>query len=330
MQAAAQDFTRRQLRIDGLSSAEEIDWFHDVFRRDVLKLDLAPLPAEPFAFDTSIRALPDLAVSRTYCSPMISRRRKQATSDDALFVALIMSGDAMLLYDGRETSMPAGGGTYARYDTEDADAAFGMRTGTTVLGLRLSRRLIEPLVPRYEGLQRKLMPAGSEALRLLVAYLDALESEEAIRTPEARFLVVNHIFDLVALAIGASREGTELAAGRGVRAARLAGIKKDIFDQLADPALSVSKIAARHGVTPRYIHMLFEAEGATFSEYVVGRRLAHAHRLLNDPRFAERAIGAIALEAGFNDQSYFNRTFRRRFGMTPSEARAEAARRKDR
>jgi len=38
----------------------------------------------------------------------------------------------------------------------------------------------------------------------------------------------------------------------------------------------------------------------------------------------DQAIGAIALRVGFGDLSYFNRTFRRRYGMTPSDARAQA------
>jgi AraC-like DNA-binding protein len=60
----------------------------------------------------------------------------------------------------------------------------------------------------------------------------------------------------------------------------------------------------------------------TFSEYVVGHRLARAHRMLNDPRHSKHTISAIALMVGFGDLSYFNRTFRRRFGMSPSDVRA--------
>jgi AraC-like DNA-binding protein len=45
---------------------------------------------------------------------------------------------------------------------------------------------------------------------------------------------------------------------------------------------------------------------------------------LADPRFVGHPISTIAFEAGFGDLSHFNRTFRRRFGMTPSEVRARA------
>ena len=74
------------------------------------------------------------------------------------------------------------------------------------------------------------------------------------------------------------------------------------------------------------LHMLFEDDGASFSEFVVGQRLARAHRMLSDPRQMAQTVNAIALHVGFNDVSYFNRTFRRRFGMTPSDVRATATR----
>jgi AraC-like DNA-binding protein len=70
--------------------------------------------------------------------------------------------------------------------------------------------------------------------------------------------------------------------------------------------------------------MLFDTEKETFSEFLLGQRLAYARRLLNDPRFSSRPIASIAFDAGFADLSTFNRAFRRRFGMTPSEMRRSA------
>jgi len=54
---------------------------------------------------------------------------------------------------------------------------------------------------------------------------------------------------------------------------------------------------------------------------VLAQRLVLAHRMLTDPRRAMRKISAIAFEAGFGDLSYFNRAFRRRYGLRPSELR---------
>ena len=60
--------------------------------------------------------------------------------------------------------------------------------------------------------------------------------------------------------------------------------------------------------------------------YVLGQRLAHAHRLLTDPSRAGEKIATIAFAAGFGDVSYFYRAFRRRYDVLPSDLRAQAGR----
>jgi len=102
-------------------------------------------------------------------------------------------------------------------------------------------------------------------------------------------------------------------------------VKADIARNLADCRLTVTAVASRQGVTPRYVHKLFASEGVTFSEFVLGRRLAFAHRLLTDQRSAHRPVTSVAFEAGFADLSYFNRTFRRRYNATPTDVRCRAS-----
>jgi AraC-like DNA-binding protein len=75
----------------------------------------------------------------------------------------------------------------------------------------------------------------------------------------------------------------------------------------------------------RVPHILFEAEGKTFTEYVHQQRLREAHRMLTSPAYAATRIGDIAHAIGFSEQSTFNRLFRQAFGATPSEIR-EASR----
>src|SRR5712691_6345074 len=99
-----------------------------------------------------------------------------------------------------------------------------------------------------------------------------------------------------------------------------------IAQSAGDPDLAPAQVAGALGMSVRYLHRLLEDSGRTFSEHLLERRLDRAHRLLRDPRLAYRKISEIALEAGFADLSHFNRSFRRRFGETPSQARAMAAR----
>jgi AraC-like DNA-binding protein len=152
-----------------------------------------------------------------------------------------------------------------------------------------------------------------------------LSDDDAFVGPALPHLAVNHISDLLALMLGAVGDGAAAAEGRGVSAARLRAIKDDVTRHLGSRTLTIDGLASRHRVTPRYIQRLFENEGTSFTEFVLGQRLARAHRLLSDPRQVERTISSIAFEVGFGDLSYFNRVFRRRFGDMPSNVR-EAAR----
>jgi AraC-like DNA-binding protein len=88
--------------------------------------------------------------------------------------------------------------------------------------------------------------------------------------------------------------------------------------------LTPAAVARRQRITPRYVHKLLEGEGLTFSAFVVGQRLSRAHRILSDPRLADRNIGSVAFDVGFSDLSYFNREFRRRYAATPTEIRQSA------
>jgi AraC-like DNA-binding protein len=86
-------------------------------------------------------------------------------------------------------------------------------------------------------------------------------------------------------------------------------------------SLSVGSVAAHLNVTPRYVQRMFEADGTTFSEFLLRRRLVRAHRLLCEPGSTHRAISSIAYDVGFGDLSYFNRRFLRLYGLTPRDVR---------
>jgi AraC-like DNA-binding protein len=133
---------------------------------------------------------------------------------------------------------------------------------------------------------------------------------------------VAHVCDLLAVALGATCDAAQVAEARGVRAARLHAIKADVMAALGRAELSVAHVAKRHQVTPRYVQMLFEAEGTTFSQFVREQRLDRARRMLVDPLLRGRSISAIAYSVGFGDLSNFNHAFRRRYGASPSDVRA--------
>jgi AraC-like DNA-binding protein len=188
-------------------------------------------------------------------------------------------------------------------------------------GLRLPRKALASLVCDPEDTMMRPLLGNTEALRLLALCVRELDEGYRLATPELSAAVVAHLVDLGALIIGANRDGTVVAEERGLSAARLAAVKADITENLGESDLTLPAVAARLKLTPRHIQRLFESAGSTFSEFVLRQRLSRAHRLLTDPARTDSTIVTIAFESGFGDLSYFNRTFRRHYGATPSEIR---------
>src|SRR5262249_55325734 len=188
-------------------------------------------------------------------------------------------------------------------------ATFGGPAQKSVDLLRVPAPLLSPLVTELEASYGRTIPADTAALRFLVGYIGVFDKMDdkmdAVVTPEVEWEVVTHIHDLMALAIGATRDADEIAKSRGARAALLRAIKEDIAGRLDRPDLSVATIAARHRVSLRWMQRLFESEGTTFAEYVLAQRLFRAHRLLTDPLHASHKVSTISHNVGFGDLSYF-------------------------
>ena len=105
------------------------------------------------------------------------------------------------------------------------------------------------------------------------------------------------------------------------RGSRLSAITAFILSRIDNPELCLEEVAAHQGISSSYVRKLFAAEGAKFTAFVLEIRLAKVLQMLADPDSRGHAISAIALKCGFNDISYFNRVFRKRFGCTPSDLR---------
>jgi AraC-like DNA-binding protein len=249
-----------------------------------------------------------------------ARRTPELLSDgnDDVVLHIHTTGPRIVSQCGREARVEPGGGVL----TSNADTStIVLPEPTRFVCIGLPRRLMSALVPGLGDALVRPLPPDTGVLRLLLRYLDVLDDERTLRTPELRRAITTHIHDLSALAIGATRDAAEIAMGRGLRAARLRAIRADVAQNL-EHDVSAPALARRQGVTARYIHTLFESEGTTLSRFVLGQRLARVHRMLNDPRYVDHTLGALAFEVGFGDLSTFNREFRRHYGATPSEVRA--------
>jgi AraC-like DNA-binding protein len=317
--APANDFRKVSFSSPEKADRRWLDWYREEYARLLSRLEFEVDDENELRVQTTVRALPGVAVCYGGLSPMrIRYDPHRAVDDDILLVLPPAEGMSIELRNSR-IMLHGHGGAIAANDVPNI-VTFG--PASNFMSVLLSRRLLAPLVPHLSNVVGKAIPTDSQPLRLFRSYVRSLDDVDAITTPEARHLAATHLRDLAALAIGATRDGAAEAQG-GARAARLASVKADIVANVTSRDVTIAKVAARQGVTPRYIGALFAAEGTTFTDFVLEHRLAHAHRRLSDPRFSRPAISTIAYDSGFGDLSYFNQAFRRRYGVRPSDVRAD-------
>ena len=83
--------------------------------------------------------------------------------------------------------------------------------------------------------------------------------------------------------------------------------------------ISNTEIGAIFGYHPFYVSkVLKDRKGTTLRQYIIAYRLKLAKKLLDE---SGKSVNEIAEECGFNDPSYFTKTFKNAFGMTPKDYR---------
>ena len=98
-------------------------------------------------------------------------------------------------------------------------------------------------------------------------------------------------------------------------------IKKvcDFVDKNLSQEITLEQAADMAGVSSFYLSKLFKEEkGETFINFVSDKRLEKSRQLLAE---TELSIKEITAEVGYNDQNYFSRIFKTRYGLSPKEYR---------
>jgi AraC-like DNA-binding protein len=312
-----------RLTTDPLPPRDRGSVVREVFGREIMNLELEPDPDVALRVDFRLRALPGLKLVSGSANGVRSRRTKAllADSNDDLFLSINDSPTERFFVGQRNQEAALGEGDAILMTC--AETAWFRRSMGRSTGICVPRSVFAHVTPAIEDKAGKVIPRHSEPLRLLRGYVSSLEDDDALATPELRHLTVSHVHDLLVLALATVGDRSVRAARNGLKAARLAAIKRYIDERLSGGDLSISAVALAHGITERYLQRLFEAEGITFSLFIGHQRLARAHRLLRDPRRSDSAISTIAYECGFGDISHFNRMFRRLYGLSPSELRGD-------
>ncbi len=318
MTLQSSDVPRLRVSTRDVPESHRTPFWREEFSRQMCRLEFEPLSEGPLDVEATLIALPDVKIGWCFSGTAAHWSRTSdliKDGDDTFSLVMPLGGPVQRSQRGVDLLVRPGEAAGILHN-EPGGLQFRQLDDIVIM---LPRSVLATLVPNVELAATRVV--ANDALQLLRSYLLPWREKFDLTDPAVRRLAANHIHDLVALALGATSDAAAVAAGRGVRAARLKAVKNDIAANLTKRDLTVTAVALRHRVTPRYIHMLFETEGTTFSQFVLAERLAFAHRLLLDSRHSDQSIAAIAYAGGFGDLSHFNHAFRRRYGTTPSDLR---------
>jgi len=310
---------------DHLPEQDRLRIWCDVVARQSMRIDSRPLPGSVLKVDIRGYAWPGLMIARASLSGMRDERTPEliGDGDDDISFVVNLSGPVTITARGSDHYLEEGEG-FAISSLEPS--VFTRLAPGSVVGLTMPREALTSRMRNLDATLARVIPAGSEALQLLRSYLGFLLDHKSPTTPELRQSIIAHVYQLIALVLGPP-PGVALAMeGQGTAAARLIAIKADVIENLANRDLTTEWLAVRHHLSARYVQMLFENEQTTVSAFLLESRLERACQQLADVGGAGRSISSIAFACGFGDLSYFNRAFRKRYGMTPSERRAGSAR----
>lgn len=267
-------------------------------------------------------SLGDLSISRNISDGLVYRRQARhlaSEREECFLITLPESAEIRFAQNGQEVRCRPGACLVERshlpyeFSHRDPTSLWVLKVPNACLKTRISRP--ERLATLQFDVTRGAGALFADHMRMTVDRLEEVDDN-------ARATLGRHLIDLLALMVEAD-DRVLGSRGSSVRNGHLHRSEHFIRSHIADPRLSPSSIAETCGISLRYLHRLFEAEGTTVCDFIRNERLLACDAMLRDP-LCRRSISEIAYLLGFGDQAQFSRHYRARFGCTPRDTRATA------
>ncbi len=249
----------------------------------------------------------------------ISRRQRHIAEldKDCYYVQFLQRGKMNVLQAGKTFVTNAGtGAIFCATESYDLECVGEIRS----LYLELPRKQFADRFANDRVPVAATMGTSRGLGRIAAEFCSTLASEGSALDADVRARLGDELMDVIALALDAGN-GEEPLADHAVQQARLRSVKAWIEDHLTDSDLSLQKVAKNNGISLRYLHYLFRLTDMSASEWVWDRRLQRCYDVLTRPELNNLSVTEVAYRLGFNSSSHFSTTFRRKFGVRPSDLR---------
>jgi AraC-like DNA-binding protein len=283
----------------------------DRFVAHSCKLDISPVADRRFSIRADLARFQEIGALRFEGTvDRFERPSHYAAidgSDDLILCLNQGRSVTSFTQSGRDAPLQSGGVLLA---TNTMGGRMRSQSDNPWSSLFIPRQRIGALVANVDNLLMKPLDAGVAPVRFLGRYLDLLFAPDDFQDEPALLAHIGTtITDLIALAFGAGREASALE------------IVRRIGTGFTRPSFGPAEVARAMGLSSRYVNELMQETGVSFAERVMELRLQKARGLLAAPPRTAMRVSDIAYACGFNEVSYFNRCFRRRFGASPTQMR---------
>ncbi|MFD0261944.1 helix-turn-helix domain-containing protein [Kitasatospora indigofera] len=310
-----------------VSPKERFDWFADIVGHALAPTEITYDQPGDFAAEASLFDFGPVQLSDFSYAPLRSRRTPaliRRGDPEQYNLALVTGSPMWLNQNGRESGLVTGGivlwDTSRPYVSGAGDAGVPVRS--TILEIpksainhtlsnRIARMLAGPIS----------IDCGIGAV--LAQYISSLveHGNEFAADDQKRLGRIS--LDLFATLVAQQLDvDADAHVTPELRAAVLREeINYFINENLNDANLTPQTIAARHSISLRRLHQIFEGESESVAASIRGRRLSKCRSDLIDPQFRHVPVYSIANRWGFASVAAFNRSFRQAYGVTPTHLR---------
>ena len=213
------------LSTNSVPAQDRIGIWNEFLHSRFLSLELEFLTDNTSFRSNGVR-FPCLGIVAGDTAPQRITRTTRNTGDGNDTVRLVLlrrtSGPA-LVTQGRSEATVGPGEAFFVSNAEGHMAVYPERQH--IVSLLLKRTALAPLLRNVDSAFVRPIPRQTDALGLLLAYADTLLMRPPA-TPELCHIAVGHVYDLAALAPGATRDAAHAAKARGLRTARLNAVSR--------------------------------------------------------------------------------------------------------
>lgn len=277
----------------------------------------------------------DVVLARAEVGPLtITRYRSQARTDsyrssqhirrnrsDVHSIWFVVHGAIQLTQNGRETVL----------DTKDfaitsAMAPFRMRALPGPDGyfesylIRVPSHVLAEYIENADNICALAFPRTGAAHLSLTIFTSLFEQMDGVPR-DLCDRVTQDALSAIGTVVAAEREPKPEA----LVDQRLRAVLDHIHCHMSDANLSAAHVAAACRMSVRYLHHLFTHHDHTFQEHVRHVRLKRARELLESEKARSMLIAEIGYLVGFQSDAHFSRSFRAKFGLSPTDVRTGGA-----